>query len=216
LLKDYAAQWLQSIDVAPKTRACYAESLKTYILPVLGPLIVRKIHRQHIRGLLAKATKRDGTPLSQNSRRLIRATLSVMLGDAVDAGDAGITRISHATLARKLTVSRATAERITQHLRRHGLIHLAKRGGSYGGANYYTIRPLTQDLLDGLKVHSPSPMRGSTPPPVRDHRLSQERLRSRARFRSARSRRREERRRIVRTVPGCDWSEAGPHDRSAR
>jgi hypothetical protein len=39
--------------------------------------------------------------LSQNSRRLIRATLSVMLGDAVDAGDAGITSNPVIGLARK-------------------------------------------------------------------------------------------------------------------
>jgi integrase len=49
-------------------------------------LKVRDIHRLHIKQLLASAMKRNGDPLSKNSRRLIRATLSVLLGDAVEAG----------------------------------------------------------------------------------------------------------------------------------
>jgi integrase len=85
-LAEYAAEWLKQIDVAPKTKVSYAESLSTYILPVLGALKVRQIHREHIRQLLARAAKRDGTPLSKNSRRLIRATCSVLLGDAVEEG----------------------------------------------------------------------------------------------------------------------------------
>jgi hypothetical protein len=96
--------------------------------------------------------------------------------------------ISHDTLAKNLNVSRATAERITQHLRQWKLIRLAKRGGSWGAANHYVILPLTQDLLDALrkrftpsksltrrKEDSPSPVRGSTPSPMRDRRLSYER-----------------------------------------
>src|SRR5260370_42572478 len=42
---------------------------------------LRAIHRGHVRALLARK-RADG--LSRNSVRLIRATLSVMLGDAVD------------------------------------------------------------------------------------------------------------------------------------
>src|SRR6185369_5068872 len=92
--------------------------------------------------------------------------------------------ISHDTLAKNLNVSRATAERITKNLRAWTLIRLAKRGGSWGAANYYVILPLTQDLLDALRKrftasrsspregHSPSFVRGSTPSPMRDRRLS--------------------------------------------
>jgi hypothetical protein len=71
--------------------------------------------------------------------------------------------ISHVTLAKNLRVSRPTAERITQNLRKWKLIRVAKRGGSWGAANYYVILPLTQERLDGLRerftVHSPSPVR---------------------------------------------------------
>lgn len=89
-LKAYAAQWLKQIDVARQTKASYTKNLDKYILPVLGTLKVRQIHREHIRGLLANAKKRNGSPLSKNSLRLIRATLSVMLGDAVEAGIIGL------------------------------------------------------------------------------------------------------------------------------
>src|SRR5438093_6146602 len=100
-LSEYAAQWLDQLDVAPQTKASYTENLNAYILPVLGALKVRQIHREHIRQLLARAAKRDGTPLSPNSRRLIRATLSVLFGDAVAAGDAGITSNPVIGIARK-------------------------------------------------------------------------------------------------------------------
>ena len=84
-LKDYATTWLTQLDVTPKTAKSYKECLK-YILPVLGAFKIRQIHREHLRSLLINAKKRDGTPLSKNSRRLIRATLSVLLGDAVEEG----------------------------------------------------------------------------------------------------------------------------------
>jgi hypothetical protein len=81
--------------------------------------------------------------------------------------------ISHETLGKKLGASEPTAERVTSALRKCGLIKLARRGsGLSGTANFYTIRPLTQDLLQAL---NPSSVRGPSPSPVRDPRLSEER-----------------------------------------
>src|SRR5438552_4419661 len=57
-LRDYAKQWLKQITVAPKTKSSYTENLSTYILPVLGALKVRRIHREHIRRLLGNAKKK--------------------------------------------------------------------------------------------------------------------------------------------------------------
>jgi hypothetical protein len=59
--------------------------------------------------------------------------------------------ISHEKLGQNLKVSVATAERITRNLREWKLIELKRRGaGLYNTANFYAIRPLTQDLLDAL------------------------------------------------------------------
>jgi hypothetical protein len=70
---------LEQLNVAAKTRTSYSENFSIYIKPALGNLKVRDIHRLHIKQLLASAKKRNGDPLSKNSRRLIRATLSVLL-----------------------------------------------------------------------------------------------------------------------------------------
>src|SRR5262249_31053512 len=40
-LGDYADRWLNEIEVAPKTRASYAENLSGYIKPALGQFRVR-------------------------------------------------------------------------------------------------------------------------------------------------------------------------------
>ena len=55
----------------------------SHILPAFGGLKLRALHRRHIKDFLAR--KRAGG-LSKNSVRLIRATLSVLLSDAVDDG----------------------------------------------------------------------------------------------------------------------------------
>jgi integrase len=81
----YADRWLKQIgaSVEPRTLECYTENLRLHIRPAFGNARVRALHRGHIKALLAKK-RADG--LSKNSVRLIRATLSVMLGDAVDDG----------------------------------------------------------------------------------------------------------------------------------
>src|SRR5215470_11131570 len=54
-----------------------------HILPAFGHFKIRALHRGHIKAVLVD--KRAGG-LSKNSVRLIRATLSVMLSDAVEDG----------------------------------------------------------------------------------------------------------------------------------
>ena len=84
-LDAYADRWLEQIAVSVETNtsASYRQNLAKHIRPVFGPMKLRDLHRGHIKALLAKK-RQDG--LSKNSVRLVRATLSVMLGDAVDDG----------------------------------------------------------------------------------------------------------------------------------
>jgi integrase len=84
-LRTYAARWIARVatGLARKTHRGYAKTLDRHILPAFGGLKLRALHRRHIKDLLAR--KRAGG-LSKNSVRLIRATLSVLLSDAVDDG----------------------------------------------------------------------------------------------------------------------------------
>ena len=104
----YTDRWLEQIgaSVDPGTLASYRDTLRLHIRPTLGKAMLRSIHRGHIKALLAK---KRGEGLSKNSVRLIRATLSVMLGDAVDDG---ILRVNPALgIARK---GRKTPDSISQ------------------------------------------------------------------------------------------------------
>src|SRR5207244_4581343 len=74
---------LEQIGVRPRTLTSYRKNLTRHILPVYGAWKVREIHRGHVKQLLA-AKRLAG--LGKNSVRLIRATFSVMLGDAVEDG----------------------------------------------------------------------------------------------------------------------------------
>jgi integrase len=81
----YAEQWLARVapDLRRQTLQSYAQLLRLYILPALGSLRIRALHRGVIRALLAE---KRAAGLSKNTVRLIRATLSVLLTDAVDDG----------------------------------------------------------------------------------------------------------------------------------
>jgi integrase len=90
-LARYAAEWVGKQAVASRTIDSYRDTLRLHIVPVLGPFEVRAITRGHIRALLARKrtdprSERDPRPLGKHSVRLIRATLSVVLGDAVADG----------------------------------------------------------------------------------------------------------------------------------
>jgi integrase len=84
-LDTFADRWLAQIAVSVEanTLNSYRQNLAKHIRPVFGPMKLRAIHRGHVKAFLAKK-RLEG--LSKNSVRLIRATLSVMLGDAVDDG----------------------------------------------------------------------------------------------------------------------------------
>ena len=84
-LDAYADRWLEQITVSVETNtsASYRQNLSKHVRPTFGPMKLRDLHRGHIKALLAKK-RQDG--LSKNSVRLVRAVLSVMLGDAVDDG----------------------------------------------------------------------------------------------------------------------------------
>jgi len=81
----YAERWLAQIeaDIKPRTHASYSETLARYILPEIGRIKVRALHRGLIKDLLAR---RRAQGLSKNTVRLTRGVLSVLLGDAVDDG----------------------------------------------------------------------------------------------------------------------------------
>jgi integrase len=72
----------QTATIEASTLDSYRQLFTRHIAPALGALRVRDIHRGHIRALLA--VKRQ--TLAANSVRLIRATLSVVHGDAVADG----------------------------------------------------------------------------------------------------------------------------------
>ncbi len=82
-LDAFADRWLGQIAVSVEanTLASYRQNLAKHIRPAFGSMKLRAIHRGHVRALLAR---KRADALSRNSVRLIRATLSVMLGDAVD------------------------------------------------------------------------------------------------------------------------------------
>jgi integrase len=95
-LDAYADVWLARIKatVEQKTLASYAQLLRLHVRPAFGPTKMRLIHRGHIKAFLAakmseEVTTQDGSTrrrLGKNSMRLIRATLSVLFGDAVEDG----------------------------------------------------------------------------------------------------------------------------------
>jgi hypothetical protein len=70
-------------DRAPNTYRSYAERLKRHVLPALGRLKLRLIHRAHIKALLAE---KRGQGHSTNSVRLMKAPPSALLPEAVDDG----------------------------------------------------------------------------------------------------------------------------------
>ncbi len=83
----YAERWFAHLEAAgsikPRTIESYRYLYSTHIAPALRSSKLRDLHRVHVKGLLA-AKHESG--LSKSTVRLIRATLSVMLADAVDDG----------------------------------------------------------------------------------------------------------------------------------
>jgi integrase len=81
---EYAQRWLRlCARLKPISIAGYRGKLDRHLLPALGGLKVRKLHRSMVKDLLAEKV-REG--LSLDSVRLVHATLRAMLNAAVDDG----------------------------------------------------------------------------------------------------------------------------------
>ena len=82
---EYADRWLGDVaaNLAPKSLTSYRETLQRHIRPTLGPVPLVAVQRAQVKALL---TEKRATGLGKNSLRIIRATISVMLNDAVEDG----------------------------------------------------------------------------------------------------------------------------------
>ena len=93
-LREYAETWLEVShgEIEPKTIRSYRQNLNLHILPVLGHMKVREIRRVDIVKLLRTISQtRHGQGVTKkrytkNSLRIIKATLSSLLTDALDEG----------------------------------------------------------------------------------------------------------------------------------
>ncbi len=78
----YAERWLARVEAeAGHIKKDLRYHLNAHLLPALGHLKLRAIRRAHVRTLLAE---KAGDGYARNTVRLMRATLSVILGDAVE------------------------------------------------------------------------------------------------------------------------------------
>src|SRR5262249_4539604 len=84
--------------IAASTYRGYETILKHHLLPAFGHMKVRAIHLGHIKNLLA--SKRDAG-YSKNMVRLMRATLSVLLGDAIEDGLLTVNPVAQLSKRRK-------------------------------------------------------------------------------------------------------------------
>jgi integrase len=84
-VQDYATRWLREMatQVAETTLEGYRQMLTYYILPEIGTANLGQLDRKRVRTLLLAQQQRK---MSKNTIRLIRATLSVMCADAIEAG----------------------------------------------------------------------------------------------------------------------------------
>ena len=81
-LNDYAETWLRAVKphLAQRTHASYAHLYTLYIRPTLGAMTLRALRRGDLAILLAEKRLTVG----KNTVRLIKATLSTMLSQAVE------------------------------------------------------------------------------------------------------------------------------------
>ena len=110
-LTEYAERWLKlCANLKPRTVAGYREKLRLHILPSLGSLKIRRLHRAQIKDLLA--LKRE-SGLAVDSVRLIYATLRTMLTAAVEDSVIPANPAAGVLRSMRLTRSaRASQERI--------------------------------------------------------------------------------------------------------
>ena len=107
IVRDYAERWLTLCgSLKPSTLTGYREKLNLHILPTLGPVQLRRLHRGAIKDLLAR---KKASGLSIESVRLIYATLRAMLSAALD--DGVIPANPAAGIGRSMRLSRSAADR---------------------------------------------------------------------------------------------------------
>ena len=82
---EYQEHWLGSLRARLKSRTIesYKAALRLHLLPAIGSLKVRLIHKGQVKALL---TQKLATGLSRGTVRIIHATLRAMLNAAVDDG----------------------------------------------------------------------------------------------------------------------------------
>ena len=80
-----AVGWIASVatEVKPRTWAVYEKLGRRHILPALGHLKVRQLHRAHVRAFVASLFDKK---LSRASVRVILAVLRMLLGSAIEDG----------------------------------------------------------------------------------------------------------------------------------
>ncbi len=81
----YAERWLAQVGTTlkPRTVKTYRHALTFHLLPVLGRVKVRQLHRGQIKAILTDKLKGG---LSRGSVRILHATLRAMLNGAIDDG----------------------------------------------------------------------------------------------------------------------------------
>ena len=125
---EYATAWLEQTtgDLAASTRRGYSVILQRHLLPALKAVRVRAIHLGHIKTLLAE---KRAAGYGKNMLRLMRATLSVILGDAVEDGLLSLNPVSQLARRRR------------------------RRDGTVAQADHQkNIRPLSPEQLDAALV----------------------------------------------------------------
>src|SRR6266508_4373724 len=84
-VSEYKDRWLEAAasEIGLRTLQGYKQQFRLHVIPAFGQVRLRELTRGMIRVLLAQ---KRASGLAKNSVRMIRATLSVMLSDAVDDG----------------------------------------------------------------------------------------------------------------------------------
>ncbi len=104
-LSEYAERWRGQRQVADSTRRIESWALDRHLLPALGAMKLTEIRRRHVRALLESLARDRG--LGKVSRRLVRATLSVLFEHAIED------EIVHANPASGVGRRRSTSEMVT-------------------------------------------------------------------------------------------------------
>ena len=153
-LEAYAEQWLRVglVNRKPATVDSYTRSLRLHILPAFGKVKLRLLGKAQVRAFLAEKLSAG---LSNNSVRILLATLRVLLNAAVD--DDLILKNPADRLGRELRLSSSAQEQevvraldrdqLTRFLetakevepRYHGLFHTMARTGLRPGEAYGLI-----------------------------------------------------------------------------